>query len=60
MRVNIEKLIKKIGKAYQDIYVQGLISYKTKPTGTVSDYVARLDMMREGIFLFFINNLKKS
>jgi len=60
MKVNIEKLIKQIGKAYQDIYDQDLIPYKTKPTGTVSDDIARLDMRREGIFLSFINNQEKN
>jgi hypothetical protein len=60
MSVNVEKLVKQIGKSYQDIYDQGLIPYKTKPTGTVSDDIARLDMKREGIFLSFVNNLEKN
>jgi hypothetical protein len=59
MTVNIEKLIKQIGKAYQDIYNQGLIPYKTKPKCAVSDYNATLDLKREGIFLSFINNQEK-
>ncbi|MEA4675127.1 DUF6392 family protein, partial [Klebsiella pneumoniae] len=37
MSLNVEKLIENIGKPYQDIYEQGLIPYKTKPTITVSD-----------------------
>ncbi len=28
MSVNVEKLVKQIGKSYQDIYDQGLIPYK--------------------------------
>ncbi|OQZ63987.1 hypothetical protein B0W94_30450, partial [Klebsiella pneumoniae subsp. pneumoniae] len=28
--------MKQLGKPYQDIYDQGLIPYKTKPTGTIS------------------------
>ncbi|MES0268390.1 DUF6392 family protein [Citrobacter sedlakii] len=60
MGLNVEKLIENIGKSYQEIYEQGLISYKTKPTGTVSDDIARLDMRREGIFLSFINNQVKN
>ncbi|WP_353378508.1 DUF6392 family protein [Klebsiella pneumoniae] len=49
-----------LGKPYQDIYEQGLIPYKTKPTITVSDDIFRLDMRREEIFSSFINNQKKS
>jgi len=60
MSINVEKLIKQIGKAYQDIYNQGLIPYKTKPKCTVSDYNATLDLKREGIFLSFINNQEKN
>lgn len=53
-------LVKQLGKPYQDIYEQGLIPYKTKPTITVSDDIFRLDMRRERIFSSFINNQKKS
>ncbi|WP_337223812.1 DUF6392 family protein, partial [Klebsiella pneumoniae] len=60
MNLNVEKLIKNLGESYQDIYEQGLIPYKTKPTGTVSDDIARLTMRREGIFLSFINNQEKN
>ncbi|MCD9436780.1 DUF6392 family protein [Klebsiella pneumoniae] len=52
--------MKQLGKPYQDIYDQGLIPYKTKPTGTISDDISRLDMRRERIFSSFINNQKKS
>ncbi|MDD9587528.1 DUF6392 family protein [Klebsiella variicola] len=52
--------MKQLDKPYQDIYEQGLIPYKTKPTITVSDDIFRLDMRREGIFSSFINNQKKS
>ncbi|WP_221017490.1 DUF6392 family protein, partial [Klebsiella pneumoniae] len=44
MSLNVEKLIKNLGKSYLDIYKQGLIPYKTKPSGTVSDDIYRLDM----------------
>ncbi|XCN85779.1 DUF6392 family protein [Klebsiella pneumoniae] len=50
--------MKQLGKPYQDIYEQGLIPYKTKPTITVSDDIFRLDMRRERIFSSFINNQK--
>ncbi len=33
MAINIEALINSLGKSYQGIFNQGLISYKTKPTG---------------------------
>jgi len=59
MKVNIEKLIKQIGKAYQDIYNQGLIPYKTKPKCTVSDYNATLDLKREGMFYLLSITRKK-
>ncbi|HDK6220223.1 DUF6392 family protein [Klebsiella sp. GB_Kp056] len=60
MNIDVETLVKQLGKPYQDIYDQGLIPYKTKPTGTVSDDIARLNMRREGIFLSFINNQEKN
>ncbi|MDC8501344.1 DUF6392 family protein, partial [Klebsiella pneumoniae] len=37
MNVNVETLIKQLGKPYQEIYNKGLINYKTKPYGSVSD-----------------------
>lgn len=60
MSLNVEKLIKNLGKSYLDIYEQGLIPYKTKPSGTVSDDIYRLDMKREGVFLSFFNNQDKN
>lgn len=59
MNINIEKLINQLGKSYQEIFDLGLIPYKTKPYGSVSDEDARLDMKREGIYLAFINNSEK-
>ncbi|WP_419181389.1 DUF6392 family protein [Klebsiella pneumoniae] len=57
MNIDVETLVKQLGKPYQDMYDQGLIPYKTKPTGTVSDDtgtisddISRLNMRREGIF----------
>lgn len=60
MSVNVEILVKQLGKTYQEIYDLGLIPYKTKPCGSVSDDDARLDMKREGIYLAFINDVKKN
>ncbi|MHA8427766.1 DUF6392 family protein, partial [Klebsiella pneumoniae] len=59
MNVNVETLIKQLGKPYQEIYNKGLINYKTKPYGSVSDNTARLDMKHEGIYLAFVNDLEK-
>ncbi|WP_347254229.1 DUF6392 family protein [Leminorella grimontii] len=56
MAIDVGKLIKQLGKPYLEIFEQGLIPYKTKPSGTVSDYNRILDMKREGIFLSFVNN----
>ncbi len=33
MTVNVESLINSLGRTYQDIYDEGLIPYKTKPSG---------------------------
>ena len=60
MSLNVEKLIKNLGKSYLDIYEQGLVPYETKPSVTVSDDIYRLDMKREGIYLAFINDLEKT
>ncbi|WP_227637141.1 DUF6392 family protein, partial [Klebsiella pneumoniae] len=35
MNIDVEKLVKQLGKPYQEIYSQGLIPYKTKPVGPV-------------------------
>ncbi|WP_336221596.1 DUF6392 family protein [Citrobacter amalonaticus] len=59
MSINIETLVKQLGKPYQEIYDMGLMPYKTKPYGSVSDSVASLDMKREGVSLSFINNQEK-
>lgn len=59
MSVDVQKLITKLGQSYQNIYGQGLIPYKSKPYGSVSDDVASLDMKREGVFLSFINDPEK-
>ncbi|ROP61782.1 hypothetical protein EDF81_0256 [Enterobacter sp. BIGb0383] len=56
MTIDVEMLIKQLGEPYQSIYDKGVIPYKTKPNGSVSDDDASLDMKREGIFLSFINN----
>lgn len=60
MNIDVEGLVKKLGCPYQEIYDDGLIPYKKKPYGSVSDDVASLEMKREGIFLSFFNNPEKN
>ena len=50
MSIDVETLVKQLGKPYQDIYEQGLVPYE----------IYRLDMKREGIYLAFINDLEKN
>ncbi|PJR49850.1 hypothetical protein CWM58_13890 [Klebsiella sp. H-Nf2] len=58
MNIDVETLVKQLGKPYQEIFEKGLIPYKTKIYGAIDD-TARLDMKREGIYLAFINNSEK-
>ena len=60
MNIDVETLVKQLGKPYQAIFEQGLIPYKTKTYDSVGDSTARLDMKREGIYLAFINDLEKN
>lgn len=60
MSIDVETLVKQLGKPYQDIYKQGLVPYETKPSVTVSDDIYRLDMKRDGVFLSFFNNQDKN
>ncbi|EHL6038031.1 TPA: pyocin immunity protein [Escherichia coli] len=53
MTLNVHALINKLGKSYQDIFNEGLIPYKTKPTGFSGDDEISLDMVKEGVFLSF-------
>lgn len=53
MTVNVEALIRCLGKPYQEIFDAGLIPYKTKPTGYPGDPDLTLSMMNEGIYLAF-------
>ncbi|MHB7348397.1 DUF6392 family protein, partial [Klebsiella pneumoniae] len=51
MNIDVEKLVKQLGKLYQDILKNGLIPYKTEPYGAVDDDESILNMKREGMFL---------
>lgn len=53
MAVNVEGLIHRLGKTYQEMMDADLIPYRTKPTGFSGDEVVCLDMVKEGIFLAF-------
>ncbi|WJI06459.1 hypothetical protein FGL96_18715 [Klebsiella pneumoniae] len=63
MNIDVEKLVKQLGKLYQDILKNGLIPYKTEPYGAVDDDESILNMKREGMFwslrMILIKNLKK-
>ncbi|RAW97785.1 MULTISPECIES: DUF6392 family protein [unclassified Photorhabdus] len=59
MTVNVEALINSLGKTYQEIFDEGLIPYKTKPSGFSGDEVVCLDMVREGVFLAFYREGKR-
>ncbi len=60
MNIDVETLVKQLGKPYQEIFEKGLIPYKTKGYGAIDDDTARLDMKREGIYLAFINDSEKN
>ncbi|POT55756.1 pyocin immunity protein [Citrobacter amalonaticus] len=53
MTVNVDDLINSIGKTYLELLDEGLIPYKTKPTGYSGDPDLTLDMAKEGLHLTF-------
>ena len=59
MKIDVETLIKHLGKPYQEIFEKGLITYKTKPHGPIDEDEADLDMRREGMLLVFVNDSEK-
>jgi hypothetical protein len=60
MTVNIEALMRSLGKPYQAIRDAGIITYKTPPQGTQCDPSLTLDMKKEGVFLSFDNDAQKT
>lgn len=56
MTVNVEALIRSLGKTYQEILEAELIPYKTKPAGFSGDPDISLDMAKEGVHLSFKRN----
>ncbi|MHC7601271.1 DUF6392 family protein, partial [Klebsiella pneumoniae] len=59
MSIDVEQLIKKISRPYQEIVDQELIPYKKRPHGSVDENEAYLDMKREGVLLVFVNDSQK-
>lgn len=53
MTANIKKLINGLGKSYQELTDDGLITYKSPPTASSGDPDLSLDMAKEGLFLSF-------
>ncbi|HDJ1442318.1 TPA: pyocin immunity protein [Serratia rubidaea] len=56
MTVNVNALINSIGKTYQELFDEGLIPYKTKPTGFSGDPDLSLNMAKEGVYLSFLRD----
>lgn len=53
MTVNIEALMRSLGKSYKEIYDAGLLPYKTQPSASSGDPDLSLDMAKEGVYLSF-------
>ena len=59
MSVNIEALVQRLGDTYDELYLDELIPYKTKPQGNSGDDVLTLRMSKEYTFLAFENPSQK-
>ncbi|MCU6389994.1 pyocin immunity protein [Enterobacter quasiroggenkampii] len=53
MSVNVEALIRCLGKSYQELVERGLVTYKSDPKGASGSPTISLDMAKEGVFLSF-------
>ena len=53
MTVNVEALIRSLGKSYKEIYDAGLLPYKTQPSASSGDPDLGLNMAKEGAYLSF-------
>ena len=58
MTINVEALIRNLGKNYQELVNAGLIPYKSKPIGYSGADVITLNMAKEGVFLAFYRETK--
>lgn len=56
MIVNFEKLIKKIGESYQNIYDQGLIPYKAKQSKAKQNQPNKINRYQNIAVLFVYNS----
>ncbi|MBA7855404.1 pyocin immunity protein [Enterobacter sp. RHBSTW-00901] len=54
MTVNIEALIRNLGRSYKDLVQEEIITYKSDLKGAAGDPVLLLPMAKEGVFLAFI------
>lgn len=59
MSIDVEQIIKKISRPYQEIVEQELIPYKNKLHGPVDENEVYLYMKREGVLLVFVNDSRK-
>ncbi|WKZ94662.1 DUF6392 family protein (plasmid) [Chimaeribacter arupi] len=53
MTVNVDALIRSLGKKYKELVDSGLINYKSSPKGASGSPTISLDMAKEGVFLAF-------
>lgn len=53
MTVNVEALIRSLGKSYKEMLDAGLLSYRTEPKGSSGAPDLALEMAKEGIYLSF-------
>ncbi|SQI44069.1 Uncharacterised protein [Leminorella richardii] len=53
MTVNVEALIRSLGKSYHEIMEARLIPYQTEPKGFSGSPNLSIDMKKEGVFLSF-------
>lgn len=53
MTVNVEALIRSLGKNYKELVDSNLIAYKSDPKGASGSPTISLDMAKEGVFLAF-------
>lgn len=50
MTVNVEALIRSLGKNYKELVDSNLIAYKSDPKGASGSPTISLDMAKEGVF----------
>lgn len=53
MTVNVEALIRNLGRSYKELVDNEIITYKSDPKGAAGDPVLLLPMANEGVYLAF-------